>query len=363
MKILRDKLRILEKKYKLYTFYILRICFHFVEGYTDIKDDTLWSSDETLVPVDLNKIPSRAFVVYKFGCFIVDLLTVHCQHTPVTLLLADKLPPNPQLARNAYRNSFYFDSNNQILYMRKERLENVGEFVLVLIHCLAHLKAQNLRDDTEPSFVKEFHRGLAIVCDDLFFARYRRSCVPTTSQNDDLGKVAELLESNIKGTEDSSVHSDVVGDLLDVKLLRGSSKDGVHFSRDGLVERLSKYSNFALSNKIQDLLGNVNDKSEQAQIQGTDIYIEERLRELQGSVRPVTRFAQSRGNLVSRDTAREFSRGMAVSRSSTAYPGSRKRSTADGHPSGGEDLRKSFIEVNFFYVKCHVSPQSFYVTT
>jgi hypothetical protein len=316
------------------------VCFYFADGgYTDIKDDTLWSSDETLVPVDLNKIPARTFVVYKFGCFIVDLLTVHCQHVPVTLLLADKLPPNPQLARNAYRNSFYFDSNNKILYMRKERLENVGEFVLVLIHCLAHLKAQDLRDDTEPSFVKEFHRGLAIVCDDLFFARYRRSQTPT-SQNDDLDKVTELLDP--KGGQESSARSDVVGDLLDVKLLRGSSKDGVHFSREGLVERLSKYSNFALSNKIQDLLG---DKSEQAQMQGTDIYIEDRLQELQGSVRPLSRFAQSRGNLVSRDTAREFSRGVAVSRSTTAYPGSRKRQTTECQSTDDHDLRKSFIEV------------------
>ena len=304
----------------------------------------MWSSDETLVPVDLNKLPARTFVVYKFGCFIVDLLTIHCQHVPVTLLLADKLPPNPQLAGNAYRNSFYFDSNNRILYMRKERLENVGEFVLVLIHCLAHLKAENLRDDTEPSFVKEFHRGLAIVCDDLFFARYRRSCVPN-SQNEDLEKVTELLDSNIKSSQDNAARSDVVGELLDVKLLRGSSKDGVHFSREGLVERISKYSNFALSDKIQDLLGNADDKSEQAHIQGTDIYIEDRLQELQASVRPVSRFAQSRGSLVSRDTAREFSRGMAVSRSTTAYPGSRKRPATESQSSGDYDLRRSFVEV------------------
>ena len=324
---------------------ISNVNFLFSDGcYTDIKDDTLWSSDETLVPVDLNKIPARTFVVYKFGCFIVDLLTIHCQHVPVTLLLADKLPPNPQLTRNAYRNSFYFDSNNHILYMRKERLENVGEFVLVLIHCLAHLKVQDLRDDTESSFVKEFHRGLAIVCDDLFFARYRRSCVPA-SQNEDLGNVTELLDASVKSGQDNSTRSDVVGDLLDLKLLRGSSKDGVHFSREGLVERLSKYSSFALSNKIQDLLGDANDKSEQAQIQGTDIYIETKLQELQGSVRPVSRFAQSRGNLVSRDTAREFSRGMAVSRSTTAYPGSRKRPVTVGQSSDNYDHRKSFIEV------------------
>lgn len=296
--------------------------------------------------------------MYKFGCFIVDLLAVHCQHVPVTLLLAEKLPPNPQLTRNAYRNSFYFDPNNRILYMRSERLETVGEFVLVLIHCLAHLKVQDLRDDTDPSFVKQFHRCLAIACDDLFFARYRRSSVfeqsaltPQTG-DDNLEKMSsEMLENNLK--EAHSARSDVVGDLLDLKLLRGSSKDGVHFSREGLVERLSKYSNFALSNKIQDMLGDIDEKANQSQLQGTDIYIQDRLQELQGpgsttSGRPLSRFARSRGNLVSRDTAREFSRSSAVSRSTTPYPGSKKRPATQVQSSGEEDLYRSFIEVNPF---------------
>lgn len=292
--------------------------------------------------------------MYKFGCFIVDLLGVHCQHVPVTLLLAEKLPPNPQLARNAYRNSFYFDPNNRILYMRSERLEMVGEFVLVLIHCLAHLKVQDLRDDTDPSFVKEFHRCLAIVCDDLFFARYRRSSVlgqsaVTPQTGDDLEKISsEMLENNLGKAP--SARSDVVGDLLDLKLLRGSSKDGVHFSREGLLERLSKYSDFALSNKIHDMLGDIDEKTSQSQLQGTDIYVQDRLQDLQGpgstttAVRPLSRFVQSRGNLVSRDTAREFSRGFSVSRSTTPYPGSNKRPATQPQTSG-KDLYRSFIEV------------------
>lgn len=306
--------------------------------YTDIKDDTLWSSDEILVPVDLDKIPGRTFVVYKFGCFIVDLLTVRCQHVPVTLLLADKLPPNDQLEKNAYRNSFFFDSNNNILYMRKERLNNVGEFVLVLIHCLAHLKVRDLRDDTNASFVKEFHRGLAVVCDDLFFARYHQSCVSTN-------EMGTVVDESFSGSDESSLRRDVIGDLLDVKLLRGSSKDGVHFSREGLVERLSKYSNFALTNKIQDLLGDVSNKNDQARIQGTDIYIEDRLREL-GTERPVSRFGQSRGNLVSRDTSRELSRAMAVSRSATTYPASKKRPPTQGQAAhDNNNSKRSLLQV------------------
>ena len=79
--------------------------------------------------------------MYKFGSFVVDMLVAHCQHHPVTLLLADEIPPNAELSHNAYRNSFHYDANNRILYMRTARLESVGQFVLVLVHTLAHIHA------------------------------------------------------------------------------------------------------------------------------------------------------------------------------------------------------------------------------
>ena len=110
------------------------------ESYIDARDLD-WRSDGKLVPVDLNKVNSRTFVIYKFGCFVVDLLVAHCEHPPITLLLADKIPPNHNLSHNAYRNSFYYDANNRILYMRTARLDSVGEFVLVLVHTMAHIKS------------------------------------------------------------------------------------------------------------------------------------------------------------------------------------------------------------------------------
>ena len=110
------------------------------EGYIDARD-VEWSGDGDLVPVDLNKVNSRVFVVYKFGCFVLDLLVAHCQHPPITLLLAEKIPPNRNLTHNAYRNSFHYDANNRILYMRTARLDSVGEFVTVLVHVLSHVKS------------------------------------------------------------------------------------------------------------------------------------------------------------------------------------------------------------------------------
>ena len=110
------------------------------EGYIDPRDAG-WTTDSVLEPMDLNKISSRSFVIYKFACFAKDLVSVHCRHKPITLLLAEKIPSNKHLTHNAYRNSFYYDANNHLLYMRAARLDNVGQFILVLIHCMAHIKA------------------------------------------------------------------------------------------------------------------------------------------------------------------------------------------------------------------------------
>ena len=79
--------------------------------------------------------------MYKFGCFVSELVAAHCQHVPITILLADKITPNTNLGRNPFRNSFYYDANNHILYIRTARLESVGEFIVVLVHTLAHIKS------------------------------------------------------------------------------------------------------------------------------------------------------------------------------------------------------------------------------
>ena len=110
------------------------------DGFQDVKDSQ-WGQDSKLEPVDLNKLNARSFIVYKFGCFVSELVAAHCQHNHVTILLADKIPRNEQLGRNPYRNSFSYDATNHILYVRTARLDSVGEFVVVLVHTLAHIKS------------------------------------------------------------------------------------------------------------------------------------------------------------------------------------------------------------------------------
>ena len=53
----------------------------------------------------------------------------------------------------------------------------------------------DLRDDSNPEFCKEFYRALSVVCDDLFFSRYRRESASVASLAENTGdyKVNKLL--------------------------------------------------------------------------------------------------------------------------------------------------------------------------
>ena len=37
-------------------------------------------------------------------------------------------------------------------------METVGEFVLVVMHCMAHIKVDELTDDYNPHFLREFYK-------------------------------------------------------------------------------------------------------------------------------------------------------------------------------------------------------------
>merc|ERR1740130_2137383 len=77
----------------------------------------------------------------------------------VNLFIASSLPANPH-QHVAFRNSFFFDDNTNSLYLRKERLGEAGEFVLLLLHCLAHVCTKELEgswDDRSPDFCRKYH--------------------------------------------------------------------------------------------------------------------------------------------------------------------------------------------------------------
>lgn len=132
------------------------------EPYIDLRD-AQWECKGDLVPIDIQSLKPSDFVVYRFGVFVSQLLRAHNHLPEVTILVAANLPPN-NYSHNCFRNSFFFEHSRRILFIRRERLESVGEFVLVILHCLAHIKAGDLANDHNPLFLREFYQVCLLSC-------------------------------------------------------------------------------------------------------------------------------------------------------------------------------------------------------
>ena len=237
------------------------------------NQDANWLYDTEFHPVDLNSIPVRAFVVYKFGLFIIDLLCRNRKYPSVHLLLADKIPPNKSLVCNAYRNSFKFESHNQILYIRLCRLDNVGEFVVVLVHTLAHIKTDTLADDMDPQFIKEFYQSLSICCSDFFFSRHNsESALAATSDEPLLNVLEEIFEC----VHTVSEKCDALDDIIDTRILMETTSDGDDFSHENIMARLDEYQDFMQLSKLKDYLGEV-EENIAAPDHATADYVDRRL--------------------------------------------------------------------------------------
>ena len=100
----------------------------------------------------------------------------------------------------------------------------------------------NLQDDHAPEFALQFYRALSVVCDDLFFARYRHESSPARSLAESSGvNVTEAATGLFKAifgntyNEDEKAH--VVDDLLDTRLLPATDGAGVTFNKERIMER------------------------------------------------------------------------------------------------------------------------------
>ena len=213
--------------------------------YIDSKD-ALWVNDTEFHTVSTSSISPKAFVVYRFGCCVIKSLSTHCSHDPVFLLIADKIPPNSDMQQNAFCNSFVFDAKNRILYMRLERFDNVGEFILVLVHVLAHIQVGSFNDDGNPEFVKEFYRCLSICCNDLFLSRYHDFSLGLREGND--SKI--VIGSNVKT---------LTSDLLNARLMVGADSQATT-RRSHTMYMQQKYVEFKFESKLQAFLDQIDEE-------------------------------------------------------------------------------------------------------
>ncbi|XP_034610668.1 uncharacterized protein LOC117868642 [Trachemys scripta elegans] len=137
-----------------------------------LSDSTPRSTRNSLVTTDLSSLSPRQFVVYRFGCTVIRLLSRACSHPAVVLMLAqtvpDQSPEGVQEALQSPRDSYY-DATNRFLYICSARLENAGEFIAILLNAMAWIKAGSTAAATAHScFQMELNKGITAVANAFF---------------------------------------------------------------------------------------------------------------------------------------------------------------------------------------------------
>jgi hypothetical protein len=92
----------------------------------------------------------------------------------LTLRAASCLPPS-NAPGNAFANSYSYIQSDNTLVVHSKRLSSSGDFGLIVVHALSHIKANpsDLSNDNDPKFLAEFYKNLKILSQDL----YKKSAV------------------------------------------------------------------------------------------------------------------------------------------------------------------------------------------
>eukprot|EP00164_Ancoracysta_twista_P001380 GFYU01001799.1.p2 GENE.GFYU01001799.1~~GFYU01001799.1.p2 ORF type:complete len:237 (-),score=95.75 GFYU01001799.1:1049-1759(-) len=128
--------------------------------------DAKYQNEGRLVASTPSTLNDTQSTVYAFTPLVKDILDIES----VDILAADSLPTN-DYTKNAFRNSFHYDRATNQLYIRKDRLSNVGDYLFILIHTSAHIKVNDFVDDSKPMFVAELYRSMRTVMEELFLVR------------------------------------------------------------------------------------------------------------------------------------------------------------------------------------------------
>ncbi|TSQ58039.1 hypothetical protein Baya_11465 [Bagarius yarrelli] len=122
--------------------------------------DAQWDCEGTLVKVNEETLNPREFLIYQYGQLLLQVLHTHRVAPALKLHLASSLPTNNYHC-NAFRNSFHYQEMDNTLYVRHQRLQSIGKFSLLLLHCAAHISTGQLSVDTTAAFQRAFFKAVA----------------------------------------------------------------------------------------------------------------------------------------------------------------------------------------------------------
>nr|XP_020845478.1 uncharacterized protein LOC110210734 [Phascolarctos cinereus] len=139
------------------------------------------------------------------------LQLLQIQAPKITLHIASSLPAI-YAPDNAFHNSFFYQNDQNKLFILRECLASVGSFSLLLTHCLAHITAADLYQDSNPIFLKLFYEGLKACLSDAFSVKLQMSAI-FQDRKSDQSIIAVLLKG-----EPTSEERDLLSHLFDTKV-------------------------------------------------------------------------------------------------------------------------------------------------
>ncbi|KAJ7425316.1 hypothetical protein WISP_24023 [Willisornis vidua] len=161
--------------------------------------------------VDPSALSAREFVLYQYGISILQFLRLHIPAPDITLSVASSLPPSQATGR-AFRESFFYQNSRNKLFILRDCLSSAGAFLLLLVHCLAHVAAAELSHDTNPPFLRLFHQALKACLSEMFSLRLQLSAAPQGDRSRGISQV--LLKEEPFSKEDT----DLLSQLFEVKV-------------------------------------------------------------------------------------------------------------------------------------------------
>ncbi|XP_025063397.1 uncharacterized protein LOC106722341 [Alligator sinensis] len=180
-------------------------------SFRDISD-VLMTHKGKLKPVHPEALSAREFVIYQYGISILQFLRLHINAPEINLCIATSIPRSNAVG-NAFQNSFFYQNFEKKLFVLRECLGSVGSFLLLLVHCLAHITAADLSQDSSPAFLRLFYQALKACLSETFSLRLRMSALLQDNKSSE--RISEIL---LKGEPLVEGNINLLSQLFDAKV-------------------------------------------------------------------------------------------------------------------------------------------------
>mmetsp|Transcript_13452 Transcript_13452/g.20357 ORF Transcript_13452/g.20357 Transcript_13452/m.20357 type:complete len:4776 (+) Transcript_13452:55-14382(+) len=146
--------------------------------YVDARDLGMKNEGE-LVKVLPNELSISELLLLRFGEFVIALIRSRFNiKREIKIAVASKLP-HTDYGLNCFKHSFYYDYQRHMLFIRRGRLDKIGMFVTILVHCVAHIIVGDLDSDYTPEFKRMFYSMMESIFEDVFNMRHNNKLIPS----------------------------------------------------------------------------------------------------------------------------------------------------------------------------------------